>query len=55
MYQGFISKFADNLGVTEDEVEEALEETDSGSPPGFLIFTCYFKVILSFGVYSGND
>ncbi|HAG09855.1 MAG TPA: hypothetical protein DCK76_00265 [Desulfotomaculum sp.] len=27
MYQSFISKFADNLGVTEDQVKEALKET----------------------------
>ncbi len=27
MYESFISKFADNLGVSEDEVEAALEET----------------------------
>ncbi|KJS16890.1 MAG: hypothetical protein VR69_07810 [Peptococcaceae bacterium BRH_c4b] len=27
MYQSFISNFADNLGVTEDEVTAALEET----------------------------
>lgn len=27
MYQDFVSKFADNLGVSEDEVTAALEET----------------------------
>jgi len=27
MYQTFIAKFADNLGVTEDEVEQALKDT----------------------------